>query len=146
MKTTFNIYTMKAYKKHIKTLLLFAVLITISVSCSSDSLEPDNNPQQQTYPLDDLQGNCIRNGGNNQTNNGKKINVNSDAGTITDEKLSNFMIGDMKWKDIIGQGSGNITHQQLGRDYIYYPATINVGVDDTLCVAVNNSGAGNIQK
>ncbi|HLV14000.1 MAG TPA: hypothetical protein VKY41_02385, partial [Xanthomarina sp.] len=75
MKTKLNTHIMKTFKKHIKTMLLFTVLITLSVSCSSDSLEPDNNPQQQTYPLDDLQGNWIRIGGNNPTNNGMKINV-----------------------------------------------------------------------
>lgn len=146
MKTNLNTHIMKTFKKYIKTMLLFTVLITVSVSCSSDSLEPDNNPPQQTYPLDDLQGNWIRIGGNNPTNNGMKINVNNDAGTITDAQQSNFMIGDIKWKDIVGQGSGNYTHQELGSDYNYYPAAISLGVDDTLRVDVNNSGAGNIQK
>jgi hypothetical protein len=46
----------------------------------------------------------------------------------------------------VGQGSNNYTHSELGSDYNYYPATINFGVDDTLRVNVNNSGAGNIQK
>ncbi|GGG44440.1 hypothetical protein [Bizionia arctica] len=125
-------------------------MITLSfliTSCSIDSLDSnDDQQQQQTYPLDDLQGNWIRIGGNNPTNNGMKLNVLDNIGEITFAAQSEFNIGDIKWKDIEGQSSGNYTHRELGSDYSYYAASIDFGVDDTLRVNVNNSGAGNIQK
>ncbi|MFL0354730.1 hypothetical protein [Xanthomarina sp. GH4-25] len=137
---------MKTLQKNTHLALFMALLSILAVSCTTDSLDPNEEEQQQTYPLDDLQGDWIRIGGNNPVNNGMKINVNTDLGKITDPQQSGFMIGDIKWYNIVGQGSGNYTHEELGSDYNYYPATIKFGVDDTLRVNVNNSGAGNIQK
>ena len=136
---------MKAQLKFIY--LLIITLFTI-VSCSEDNLlTPDQEQEeQQTYSLDDLQGDWIRIGGNNPTNNGIKINVLNDIGKITDAVQSGFMVGDIKWKDIVGQSSTYYTHSELGSDYNYYSASIDFGVDDTLRVNVNAAGAGNIQK
>jgi hypothetical protein len=129
------------------TCLLFIALFTI-VSCSEDNLlTPDQEQEeQQTYPLDDIQGDWIRIGGNNPTNNGLKIKVLNNIGKITDAVQSGFMIGDIKWKDIEGQNSTYYTHNELGSDYNYYSASIDFGMDDTLRVNVNAAGPGNIQK
>ena len=139
---------MEKFKKHTKFGLFLATLIFVFISCTEDSLNSLNeNPQeQQTYPLDDIQGNWIRIGGNNPTNNGLKINVLDNVGKITDAVQSGFMVGDIKWKDIEGQSSTYYTHRELGSDYNYYSASIDYGVDDTLRVNVNATGAGNIQK
>ncbi|MCX7548350.1 hypothetical protein OS188_10355 [Xanthomarina sp. F1114] len=137
---------MKNYRKFTQITLLLLSLSLVSVSCSEETLDPNNNNNQPSVSLHDIQGDWIRIGGNNPTNNGMKINVNEDIGTITDKQQSGFSDGDIKWMDIVGQGSGNYTHQELGSDYNYYPATINFGVDDTLRVDVNHSGAGNLQK
>jgi len=135
-------------KTQLKFIYLFIITLFTIVSCSEDNLlTPDQEQEeQQTYSLDDLQGDWIRIGGNNPTNNGIKINVLNDIGKITDAVQSGFMVGDIKWKDIVGQGSGNYTHNELGSDYNYYTGSINFGVDDTLRVNVNAAGAGNIQK
>ena len=135
-----------------KTQLKFICLLCMAsftiVACSEDNLLDSDQEQeeQQTYSLDDLQGDWIRIGGNNPTNNGIKINVLNDIGKITDAVQSGFMVGDIKWKDIVGQNSTYYTHSELGSDYNYYSASIDFGVDDTLRVNVNAAGAGNIQK
>ncbi|WP_452229110.1 hypothetical protein [Lacinutrix sp. MEBiC02404] len=138
---------MKLLKKNNLSLLLLTILTMVSVSCSIDSIENnDDDPQQQSTSLDALQGNWVRVGGNNPTNNGLKVNVQNNIGKVTDPQQSGFLAGDVKWKDMFGLGSGEYTHQELGSDYNYYPATIKYGVDDTLRIDVNHSGAGNIQK
>ncbi|WP_452226460.1 hypothetical protein [Lacinutrix cladophorae] len=125
---------------------LFTILAIVSVSCSIDGLEENEQQQQQSTSLNDLQGNWIRVGGNNPINNGVKIHVDNNIGKITEPQQSGYAIGDEKWIDIFGLGAGEYTHEELGSDYNYYPATIKYGVDDTLRVDVNHSGAGNIQK
>ena len=131
-----------------KTQLKFIYLLVITsfaiVSCSEDN--PLFQEQEQTYSLDDLQGDWIRTGGNNPANNGLKINILNDIGKITDAVQSGFMVGDIKWKDIVGQSSTSYNHKELGSDYNYYTGTIDFSVDDTLRVNVFAAGAGNIQK
>jgi len=139
--------TLKKMSQIGKISKMIMLLSFLAVSCTEDSLDLNNNQQQQqTYPLDDLQGDWIRIGGNNPANNGLKINVLNSTGKITDAQQSGFMVGDVKWKDIEGQSSGYYTHRELGSDYNYYSASIDFGTDDTLRVNVNAGGAGNIQK
>ncbi|MBU2940548.1 hypothetical protein KO494_13450 [Lacinutrix sp. C3R15] len=139
---------MKLCKQFNSSILLLTILTIFMVSCNIDDFEPMDNEQEQeqTFALDDLQGDWIRVGGNNPVNNGLKVNVQNDLGILTDAQQSGFVEGDIKWKNIVGLGNGAYTHDELGSDYNYYSATIQYGVDDTLRVDVNHSGLGNIQK
>lgn len=138
---------MKLLKNRKLIPLLLTMLTVILVSCSLDTDEiNDEQEQQQSTSLADLQGHWIRVGGNNPVNNGLKVNVQNNTGVVVDPQQSGFSTGDVKWDAIFGLGSGDYEHQELGSDYNYYPATIKYGVDDTLRIDVNHSGIGNIQK
>ncbi|HLV37916.1 hypothetical protein [Xanthomarina sp.] len=135
---------MKILKNFNLTIIFLAFLSLILASCSTDD-SSDNNPQQ-TESLQEIQGDWIRIGGNYAPNNGMKVYVNSNLGKISDAYNSDFINGDIKWKDIESQGSGHYSYKELGNDYNYYPSSINFGTDDTLRISVNTSGSGNIQK
>lgn len=139
---------MKLFKNTKPTILLLMMLTVILTSCSLDTndINDEQEQQQESTSLADLQGNWIRVGGNNPINNGLKVSVQNNTGVVVDPQQSGFIVGDVKWDAIFGLGSGDYEHQELGSDYNYYPATIKYGVDDTLRIDVNHSGAGNIQK
>lgn len=123
--------------------LLIAVLI-LFIGCTSD----DNNNSNQINDLSSIQGDWYRVGGNNPDNNGMKVNVLNDQGTIEEPALSNFQVDDIKWADILQSANDEnvFTYQELGSNYNYFDATMELGVDDTLRISVANSGVGNIQK
>ena len=127
-----------------KTTIKFICLLFLSLvlSCSSD----DDNPAPIQYNLNDIQGDWYRVGGNNPEYNGMLVNVANDIGTVRIPAASAFNIGDIKWKNIIGQANRTYTHNELGSDASYYDATMKLGVDDTLRVFVGTAGSGNEQK
>lgn len=128
-----------------KNLIKLSSLLCISilVSCSSDDTPPDDPVE---FNLDDIQGNWYRVGGNNPANNGMLVNVNNNTGTVEIPLGSGFEVGDIKWKDIVATAQRSYAHKELGSDFNYYDATMNLGTDDTLRINVANSGAGNEQK
>lgn len=124
--------------------LLIATLI-LFIGCTSD--DSNNNPNH-TSDLSSIQGDWYRVGGNNPNNNGMKVNVDNDQGIIEEPALSNFQVDDIKWADIIQSANDGrvFNYQELGSNYSYFDATMELGVDDTLRISVANSGEGNIQK
>lgn len=134
---------MKAIKKFSQLILFLTISSFISVSCSSDDSN-DNTPDNAS--LQEIQGAWIRIGGNYPLRNGMKINVNQDYGTVIDAHNSDFLNGDIKWKDIAGQGSGNYSYRDLGIDNTFTSSSMNFNADDTLRISVQGAGTGNIQK
>lgn len=119
------------------------LFLSLFLSCSSDDDDPG---QQQEYNLDDVQGNWYRVGGNNPDYNGMLVNVADNTGTVAIPAGSAFNIGDIKWKDMIGQENSTYSYKELGSDSNYYDATMKLGTDDTLRIFVGNTGVGNEQK
>lgn len=104
-----------------------------------------NYTPQSAY-LEVLQGSWIRVGGNYLPNNGVVVDVDENTGTITDPALSDFNLGAIKWSNIYALNGNSFMYEELGNDSNYYPATMELGVADTLRIDVNNGGAGNVQK
>lgn len=127
-----------------KTFMKFICLLFLSLIFSCSSEDDDAGPIQ--YNLDAIQGDWYRVGGNYPEYNGMLVKVVDDIGTVILPAGSAFNIGDMKWKNIIGQANSTYSHKEMGSDANYYDATMKLGVDDTLRVFVGNAGAGNEQK
>ena len=121
--------------------LSYFLFLCFLISCSSD--DSDDPP---TYDLDDIQGKWYRVGGNNPANNGMLVNVNGNTGTVEIPVGSGFLEGDIKWKEIVATAERSYAYKELGSDYDYYEAVMDLGTDDTLRINVANSGSGNVQK
>jgi hypothetical protein len=135
---------MKTIQIKFKT-LFFALLVgLIFTGCSKD------DEQNTTSNLDQIQGIWTRVGGNHPANNGMVIKLENNSGVVIDKAASNsseIAIGDIKWKDIVANGNMKYRYQELGSDRNYYPASMELGVDDTLRISVDaQPGAGFIQK
>tara|TARA_R110002051_G_scaffold325766_1_gene430973 strand:- start:64 stop:1317 length:1254 start_codon:yes stop_codon:yes gene_type:complete len=137
--------------KHFLKILFVAYL---SMSCTTeDTLEIDKkeeiqeNPQTETpNNVDDLQGDWFRVGGNNPSNNGMLVRVVNDQGLIVLPQDSGFKKEDIKWKDILSTETTDYIYMELGSDYNYYNAQMEIGSDDTLRISVATAGVGNVQK
>ncbi|MEO9893708.1 hypothetical protein [Aurantibacter sp.] len=142
MKTKFVVY-----------ISLFTLML---VSCTVEELNDSNEipvvpespeeEQQEELTLDKLTGSWIRIASNNIPNDGMIIEMKDAEGKITDKAGSSFNDGDIKWKDIEAIDAENYTYEELGSDYSYYNAFMELKGDDTLRISVGSSGAGNIQK
>jgi hypothetical protein len=135
---------MKTIQIKFKT-LFFALLVgLIFTGCSKD------DEQNTTSNLDQIQGIWTRVGGNHPANNGMVIKLENNSGVVIDKAASNsseIAIGDIKWKDIVANGNMKYRYQELGSDRNYYPASMELGVDDTLRISVDaQPGVGFIQK
>lgn len=123
--------------------LMALLLLPLFLSCSSD----DDADTQLEYNLDQIQGQWIRVGGNNPSNNGMIVNVENDKGFIVEPAESGFDVGEVKWNDIDAQDERHYRYGELGSDYSYYPSSIKFGIDDTLRISVDQQpGDGYIQK
>ncbi len=123
---------------------LLITIFILSIGCTTD----DNNGPNYVNDLSSIQGDWYRVGGNNPDNNGMKVNVDDDQGVLEEPALSNFQIDDIKWADIV-QSANDVnvfSYQELGSNYNYFDATMELGVDDTLRISVADTGIGNIQK
>lgn len=142
-----------------KTILRTFFVLSLTMACTTEDTpeilkENDNqenpqteNPQTETTNnVEDLQGDWFRVGGNNPTNNGMLVRVIEDQGVIILPQDSGFEKEDIKWKDILSKESDNYDYSELGSDYNYYDAQIEIGTDDTLRISVAAAGPGNIQK
>ena len=103
-------------------------------------------PETPTNNVEALQGDWFRVAGNNPSNNGMLVRVIEEQGVIILAQDSGFDKDDIKWKDILSRDEENYDYSELGSDYNYYNAQIEIGTDDTLRISVAATGAGNIQK
>lgn len=97
-----------------------------------------------TASLDDLQGAWVRTDGNNEDAVGMIVEVDDDAGTVTDPASTSLSVDDVKWRDITVDGAG-FTHDELGSDGSYYEATMTLLESGELEIQVAAAGAGNFQ-
>lgn len=130
-----------------KIYLIITILI-LSIGCTSNDDSNNDSNNTNNNDLSSIQGDWYRVGGNNPDNNGMKVNVDNDQGRLEEPALSNFQVDDIKWKDILQSVNDDnvFTYQELGSNYNYFDATMELGVDDTLRINVVSSGVGNIQK
>ena len=142
-----------------KTILRILFVLSFAMSCTTEETpeipqEPQNtenpqteNPETETpNNVEDLQGDWFRVGGNNPANNGMLVRVIEEQGVIILPQDSGFEKEDIKWKDILSTETEKYNYMELGSDYSYYDAQMEIGNDDTLRISVAAAGAGNIQK
>lgn len=148
-----NFKAIKAMASWMKALVF--VLSTISGSllftaCSKDEVIETIDTVEEAIVteenLDDLMGEWVRIASNNPGADGMIIDISGTTGKLTDKAKSNFVVGDIKWKNIKPVDAENYSYEELGSDYNYYPATMELKADDTLRISVGSSGAGNLQK
>ena len=142
-----------------KNVWYMALIALMIVSCTKEGVndsinDPESVDEQQEQEeqseeqltLDNLAGSWIRISSNNIPNDGMIVKVENTQGTITDKAGSSFSKGDVKWSDIGAVDVENYKYGELGSDYNYYDAFMELKEDDTLRISVGSSGAGNIQK
>lgn len=103
---------------------------------------------KQDPPVEDfeqLTGTWVRVLSNNPANDGMFVSISNGEGTITQKANSGFSVGDVKWSSVEAVGEGEFIHQELGSDYNYYSASMQLD-GDTLRISVEAAGAGNQQK
>lgn len=122
-----------------KLFLLLALMGVSIFSCEEDPDGPAGNS------LDQVAGEWVRVLSNNPSSDGMELTVVGNTGTITEKAGSNFKVGDVKWNDIVPSDITDYEYQELGSDYNYYSATMNLETD-TVYLSVASSGAGNVQK
>ncbi len=131
--------------------ILLSFLIGLSFNaCSKDevveTIDIIEEAIEEEATLDNLNGEWIRIASNNPIADGMIIDMAGTSGKIVDKAGSNFQVGDVKWNAIEIKDAENFDYQELGSDYNYYPAVMELRSDDTLRINVGSSGAGNIQK
>ncbi|PIB30442.1 hypothetical protein [Maribacter sp. 4G9] len=143
-----------------KTIVKTLFVLSFAMACTTEDTPDIPNEQQNTENpknenpktetttnnVEALQGDWFRVGGNNPTNNGMLVRVIDEQGVIILAQDSGFDKDDIKWKDILSRDEENYDYSELGSDYNYYNAQMEIGTDDTLRISVAAAGAGNIQK
>ena len=114
------------------------------ISCEKETCNFDNE-DSTLASLDFLVGKWTRTESNNPVADGMIINVSGNSATVLHPSGASLSVGDIKWKSITPETESSFTHEELGSDGLYYPATIDIVNDTTISIVVGSSGAGNTQ-
>lgn len=142
----------KEPRTNIEKVLFFGLmLITLIFSACSkdqviDTIDTIEEAIEEELKLDNLNGKWIRIASNNPGSDGMIVDMKGTLGQMTNKAGSGFEVGDIKWNNITAVDKEHFKHEELGSDYQYYAATMELRTDDTLRIAVGSSGAGNVQK